>query len=41
MERLTAAAENSSAEALDLAARQFSIALHAESLTPIRMRKRR
>ena len=41
MERLMAAAEDPFAEALDRAARQFSIALHAEGLMPIRVRKRR
>jgi hypothetical protein len=35
MERLMAAAEDPSAEALDRASRQFSIALRAEGLTPI------
>ena len=34
------AAEDPSAEALDRAARQFSIALRAEGLTPIRKLKR-
>ena len=41
MERLMAAAEDPSAEALDRAARQFSIALRARGLMPIRARKRR
>jgi hypothetical protein len=42
MERLMAAAEDPSAEALDRAARQVSVALHAEGLAPIRApRKRR
>ena len=36
-----AAAEDPSAEALDRAARQFSIALRAEGLMPIRAPKRR
>ena len=36
-----AAAEDASDAALDGAARQFSIALHAEGLMPIRVRKRR
>ena len=36
MERLLAAAEDPSEEALDHAARQFSITLRAEGLTPIR-----
>src|SRR5271170_4104092 len=36
MERLLAAAEDPSEEALDRAARQFSIALRAEGLTPFR-----
>jgi hypothetical protein len=36
MERLMTAAEDPSAEALDCAARQFSIALRAEGLTQIR-----
>ena len=36
-----AAVEDPSAEALDRASRQFSIALRAEGLTPIRVRKRR
>ena len=40
MECLMAAAEGPSAEALDRAARQFSIALRAEGLTPIRKLKR-
>src|SRR5579863_6419039 len=40
MERLLAAVEDPSEEALDRAARQFSIALHAEGLTSIRLRKR-
>jgi hypothetical protein len=39
MERLLAAAEDPSEEALDRAARQFSIALQAEGLTPIRKRR--
>jgi hypothetical protein len=42
MQLLMRAAEDPSAEALDRAARQFSIALHEEGLTPIRApRKRR
>jgi hypothetical protein len=41
MERLMAAAEDPSAEALDRAAQQFSLALRAEGLTPIRAQKRR
>ena len=41
MECLMRAAEDPSAEALDGASRQFSIALRAEGLTPIRARKRR
>ena len=42
MELLMAATEDPSAEALNRAARQFSIALRAEGLaTPIRARKRR
>jgi hypothetical protein len=36
MERLMAAAEDPSEERLDRAARQFSIALRAEGLTPFR-----
>ena len=39
MEGLMAAAGDPSAEALDRAARQFSIALHAEGLAPIRKRR--
>jgi hypothetical protein len=39
MERLLAAAEDPSAEGLDRAARQFSIALRAEGLAPIRKRR--
>ena len=39
MERLMAAAEDPSAEALGRAAHQFSIALQAEGLTPIRKRR--
>jgi hypothetical protein len=34
-----AAAKDPSAEALERASRQFSIALHAEGLTPIRKRR--
>jgi hypothetical protein len=41
MERLMAAAEDPSEEALDRASRQFSIALHAEGLTPTRIPRRR
>ena len=39
MQLLMCAAEDPSAEALDRAARQFSIALRAEGLTPIRKRR--
>lgn len=41
MEPLMAAAEDPSAEALDRAARQFSIALRAEGLTPSRRPRKR
>jgi hypothetical protein len=41
MECLMAAAEDPSAEALNRAARQFSIAMHAEGLTPIRAPRKR
>ena len=41
MECLMAAAEDPSAEALDGAVRQFSVALRAEGLTPIRAQRRR
>ena len=40
-ERLLAAAEDPSAEALDRVARQFSIALHAEGLAPTHVPGRR
>ncbi|MFZ2103865.1 MAG: hypothetical protein WAV18_00550 [Roseiarcus sp.] len=36
LERLMAAAEDPSEEALDHASRQFSIAVHAEGLMPFR-----
>ena len=41
MELLMAAAKEPPAETLNRAARQFSIALRAEGLTPIRAQKRR